>query len=89
MHLLKNCFRTGFQFNEVIYSTKVDGENALRGKSVAENIRDCNSGVQRSGDALFVTSQYDIIFRFGTNVLAKFVDTTCIFSGAEAVLGQG
>jgi len=28
---------------------------------------------------LFVTSQYDVIFRFATNVLAKFVDITCVF----------
>ena len=29
--------------------------------------------------ALFVTSQFDIILRFQTNVLAKFVDTLCMF----------
>jgi len=29
--------------------------------------------------ALFVTSQYDVIFMFQTNVLAKFVDIICIF----------
>jgi len=33
-----------------------------------------------TGYTLFVTSQYDVIFRLATNVLAKFVDTTtCIF----------
>jgi len=37
---------------------------------------------------LFVTSECDVIFRFVTNVLAKFVDTTCIFSGAGAAVGQ-
>jgi len=37
----------------------------------------------------FVTSQYDVIFRFATNVLAKFVDTTCVFRGTGATLGQG
>jgi len=42
-----------------------------------------------TGYTLFVTSQYDVIFRFATNVLAKFVDTTCIFSDAGAALGQG
>jgi len=31
----------------------------------------------------------DVMFRFGTNVLAKFVDTTCIFSGAGEAVGQG
>ena len=55
-----------------------------------------NSSVQQgrmvvivTGYTLFVTLQYDVIFRFATNVLAKFVDTTCIFSDAEAALGQG
>jgi len=38
---------------------------------------------------LFVTSQYDVIFNFATNVLAKFVDTTCIFSDAGAAVRQG
>jgi len=55
-----------------------------------------NSSVQQgrmvvivTGYTLFVTLQYDVIFRFATNVLAKFVDTTCIFSDAEAAPGQG
>jgi len=30
------------------------------------------------------TSQYDVIFRFATNVLAKLVDTACTFSDAGA-----
>jgi len=38
---------------------------------------------------LFVTSQCDVIFRFACNVLAKFTDTTCIFSGAGAAAGRG
>jgi len=38
---------------------------------------------------LFVTSHCGVIFRFGTNVLAKFVDTACIFSDAGAAVGQG
>ena len=42
-----------------------------------------------TGYTLFVTSQYDVIFRFATNVLAKFVDTTCIFCYAEAAVEQG
>jgi len=42
-----------------------------------------------TGYTLFVTSQCDVIFRFATNVLAKFVDTTCIFSRAGAAVGQG
>jgi len=42
-----------------------------------------------TGYALFVTSQYDVIFRFATNVLATLVDTTCIFSDAGAAVGQG
>jgi len=29
--------------------------------------------------ALFVTSQFDVIFIFWTNILAKFVDIICIF----------
>jgi len=37
-----------------------------------------------TGYTLFVTSQNDVMFRFATNVLAKFVDTTCIFSDAGA-----
>jgi len=28
---------------------------------------------------LFVTSHFDVIFMFPNNVLAKFVDTMCIF----------
>jgi len=31
-----------------------------------------------------VTSQYDVKFRFATNVLVKFVDATCIYSDAGA-----
>jgi len=42
-----------------------------------------------TGCTLFVTSQYDVIFRFQTNVLVKFVDTTCIFRDARAAIGQG
>jgi len=42
-----------------------------------------------TGYTLFVTSQYDVIFKFATNVLAKFVDATCIFSDAGAAVGQG
>jgi len=42
-----------------------------------------------TGYTLFVTSQRDVIFRFATNVLEKFVDITCIFSGAGAAVGQG
>jgi len=42
-----------------------------------------------TGYTLFVTSQYDIIFKFVTNVLAKFVDTTCIFSDTGEAVGQG
>jgi len=41
-----------------------------------------------TGYMLFVTSQCDVIFRFATNVLAKFIDTTCIFSGAGTAVGQ-
>jgi len=42
-----------------------------------------------TGYTLFVTSQHDVIFRFAINVLAKFVDTTCIFSDAGGAVGQG
>jgi len=42
-----------------------------------------------TGYTLFATSQYDIIFKFVTNVLAKFVDITCIFSDAGEAVGQG
>jgi len=31
---------------------------------------------------------YDVIFRFATNVLGTFVDTTCIFKDAGAAVGQ-
>jgi len=41
-----------------------------------------------TGYTLFVTSQYDVIFRFATNSLAKFVDTTCAFRDAGAAVGQ-
>jgi len=37
---------------------------------------------------LFVTSQYDVIFTFATNILEKFVDTTCIFRDAGAAAGR-
>jgi len=40
-----------------------------------------------TGDTLFVRSQYDIIFRFATKVLGKFVDPTCMFSDARAAVG--
>ena len=36
---------------------------------------------------LLVTSPYDVIFKFATNVLAKFFDTTCTFSDAGAAVG--
>jgi len=42
-----------------------------------------------TGYTLFVTSQFDLIFRLATNVLAKFVDTTCVFRDAGAAVGQG
>jgi len=42
-----------------------------------------------TGYTLFLTSQYDVIFRFATNVMAKFVDTTCIFSDAGEAVRQG
>jgi len=42
-----------------------------------------------SGYALCVTSQYEFIFTFANTVLAKFVDTTCIFRDAGAAVGQG
>jgi len=42
-----------------------------------------------TGYTLFVTSQCDVIFRFAINVLAKFIDTTRIFSSAGAAVGQG
>jgi len=42
-----------------------------------------------TGYTPFVTSQCDVIFRFVTNVLVKFVDTTRIFSDAGAAVGQG
>ena len=38
-----------------------------------------------TGYTSFVTPQYDIIFTFANTVLAKFVDTTCIFRDARAV----
>jgi len=41
-----------------------------------------------TGYMLFVTAQDDVIFRFASNVLAKFVDTGCILSGARAELGK-
>jgi len=42
-----------------------------------------------TGYTLFVTSQYDVIFTFANNVLAKFVDTTRTFRDAGAAIGQG
>jgi len=36
-----------------------------------------------------VTSQYDAILTFANNVLAKFVDTTCILRDTGAAVGQG
>jgi len=42
-----------------------------------------------TGYTPFVTSYCDVIFRFASNVLAKFVDTTCMFSDAGAAVGQG
>ena len=55
-----------------------------------------NSGIEQwrmvvivSGYTLFVTSQYDVIFKFVTNVLAKFFDTTCVFSDAGEAVGRG
>jgi len=42
-----------------------------------------------TGYMLFVMSQYDVKFRFATNLSAKFVDTTCIFRDAGAAEGQG
>ena len=53
------------------------------------NIEQWRMVVIVTGYALFVTSQYDVIFRFATNVLATLVDTTCIFSDAGAAVGQG
>jgi len=38
---------------------------------------------------LFLMSQYYDIFRFATNVLAKYVDTTCKFRDAGAAVVQG
>jgi len=42
-----------------------------------------------TGYTLFVTSQYNVIFRFAMNVLAKFVHITCVFRDAGAAVGQG
>jgi len=49
-----------------------------------------NSSIERwrmvvisTGYTLFVTSQYDVILTFANNVLAKFVDTTCILRDPE------
>jgi len=38
---------------------------------------------------LFVTSQYEVMPSLQTKVLAKFVDTTCIFRDAGAAVWQG
>ena len=46
------------------------------------SIEQCRVVVIVTGYTLIVTSQYVVIFRFATNVLAKFVDTTCIFNDA-------
>jgi len=40
-----------------------------------------------TGYTLFATSQYDVIFRFATKFLGKFVDAKCIFSDAGAAAG--
>jgi len=53
------------------------------------NIEQWRMVVIVAGYTLFVTSQYDIIFRFATNVLAKFVDATCVFRDAWAAVGSG
>jgi len=42
-----------------------------------------------TGYTLLVTSQYDVIFRFATNDLAKFVDTTCTVRDPGAAVGKG
>jgi len=42
-----------------------------------------------TGYRLFVTSQFDVIFKFETNILAKSVDITCTFRDAGAAGGQG
>jgi len=36
-----------------------------------------------------VTSHYDVLIRFTANILAKFVDTTCILRDTGAAVGQG
>jgi len=41
-----------------------------------------------TGYTLFVMSQYNVIFRFAINVLAKFVDTTCVFRDTGPAVGQ-
>jgi len=53
-----------------------------------------NSGIEQwlmvvvvTGYTLFVTSQYDSI-RLQTNVLAKFVETTCIFREVGSAVGK-
>ena len=42
-----------------------------------------------TGYTLWVTLLYDVIFTLATNVLTKFVHTTCIFRDAVAAVGQG
>jgi len=42
-----------------------------------------------TGYTLFVKLQYDVIFTFANTILAKFVDTTCIFMDAGAEVEQG
>jgi len=41
------------------------------------------------GYMLFVTSQYNVIFRLATNILAKFVDKHAYLGDAIALVGQG
>jgi len=52
------------------------------------NIEQWRMVVIVTGIYAVVTSQYDVIFRYATNVLAKFVDTACVFRDAEAAVGQ-
>jgi len=41
-----------------------------------------------TGYTQFVTSRYDVIFTFATNVLAKLVETTCILRDTGAAVKQ-
>jgi len=45
--------------------------------------------VSVTGYTMLVTSQYYVIFTFATNVLAKFVHSTCIFRDAGEAAGHG